>query len=111
MGSMATGGSRGYRGSSRDLFVKQIPIRFSIDGRDARVIPDLSASADVVLDRADKTIQAPREAVVEENGKTHAMVRQGGRFDKRLIQVGRRNGTHYVVLAGLQEGDEVSLEP
>jgi multidrug efflux pump subunit AcrA (membrane-fusion protein) len=30
--------------------------------------------------------------------------------ERREVQVGRKNGTHYVVLAGLQEGDEILLE-
>lgn len=111
VGAMAGGGARGFRGSSRDLFVKQIPVRFSIDSRDNRVIPDLSASAAVVLHREEKALQIPRDAVVEENGKTYVKVPQGEGFQKREVQVGRKNGTHFVVLAGLQEGNEILLEP
>ena len=111
VGAMAGGGARGFRGSSRDLFVKQIPVRFVIDSRDSRVIPDLSASAAVVLHREEKALQVPRDAVVEENGKVYVQVSRGQGSERREVQVGRKNGTHYVVMAGLQEGDEVSLEP
>ncbi len=111
VGAMAGGGARGFRGSSRDLFVKQIPVRFSIDSRDNRVIPDLSASAAVVLHREEKALQIPRDAVVEENDKAFVKIPQPEGFQKREIQVGRKNGTHYMVLAGLQEGDEILLEP
>jgi len=112
IGAMAAAGSRGGpRGSSRDLFVKQVPVRFAIEAPDKRLIPDLSASADVVLHRENKALQVPREAVVEQNGKSHVILPRGEQVEKRAIQVGRRNGTHYVVLAGLREGDEVSLEP
>ncbi len=111
VGAMAGGGARGFRGSSRDLFVKQIPVRFAIDSRDNRVIPDLSASAAVVLHREEKALQLPRDAAFEENGKTYVRVPQGEGYQQREIQVGRKNGTHYVVVAGLQEGDEIALEP
>jgi len=111
LGAMAGAGSRGYRGSSRDLFVKQIPVRFAIEARDQRLIPDLSASADVVLHHEEKKLQVPREAVVEESGKPFVILTRGEQLEKRPIQLGRRNGTHYAVLAGLAEGDEVSLEP
>jgi multidrug resistance efflux pump len=111
VGAMASGGARGYRGSSRDLWVKQIPVRFAIDARDARVIPDLSASADVVLHQEEKGLQVPRNAVVEENGKAYVKVRQGETWQRREIQTGRKSGTHFIVLAGLAEGDAVSLEP
>jgi len=111
VGAMAAGGSRGYRGSSRDLWVKQIPVRFSIEAPDRRVIPDLSASAEVVLHREKETLQVVREAVIEEGGQTYARVRRGEQFEKRPIQVGRGNGTHFVVLAGLQPGEDVAIEP
>jgi len=111
VGAMAGGGARGFRGSSRDLFVKQIPVRFAIDSHDNRVIPDLSASAAVVLHREEKALQIPRDAVVEENGKIYVNVPQREGYQKREIQVGRKNGTHYMVLAGLQEGEEILLEP
>ena len=111
VGAMAGGGARGFRGSSRDLFVKQIPVRFALDSRDSRVIPDLSASAAVVLHREEKALQVPRDAVVEENGKMYVQVSRGQGSERREVQVGRKNGTHYVVMAGLQEGDEILLEP
>ena len=110
VGAMAGGGARGFRGSSRDLFVKQIPVRFVIDSRDSRVIPDLSASAAVVLHREEKALQIPRDAVVEEGGKAYVKVPLGEGSSRREVQVGRKNGTHYVVLAGLQEGEEILLE-
>jgi multidrug resistance efflux pump len=110
VGAMASAGARGYRGSSRDLYVKQIPVRFAIDARDSRVIPDLSASAEVVLYSEEKTLQVPREAVAEENGKAYVKVRQGEIWQRREIRLGRKNGSHQVVLAGLTDGDEVSLE-
>lgn len=111
VGAMATssGGGRGYRGS-RDLYVKNIPVRFAIEGKDSRIIPDLSASADVHYKSEQKVLQIPREAVIEGNGETHALVRQGETPQKREIQVGLRNNTHAIVLVGLSEGEEVVLE-
>jgi hypothetical protein len=117
VGAMATasgggGGGRGFRGASaRDLWVKQIPVQFAIETRDARIIPDLSASASVVLGREEKVLQVAREAVMFENDKAYVRIRQGEQYTRRQIQVGRKNRTHYVVLAGLQEGDELLIEP
>ena len=89
--------------------MKQIPLRFTIDARDSRLIPDLSASADVVFKTEQKVLQIPREAVIEENGKAYATVPQGETVRKREIRIGMRNNTRAVVLAGLSEGDEVVL--
>jgi multidrug resistance efflux pump len=110
IGSMAVsgGGGRGPRGS-RDTYVRQVPVRIAISGRDPRVIPDLSASAEVQYEVIENAIQVPRHAVIREDGKTYVRVRQGESFQRREVQLGERNHTHYVVVAGLNEGEEVAL--
>jgi multidrug resistance efflux pump len=110
LGAMATsgGGGRGPRGA-RDTYVKQIPVRFAIEANDPRVNPDLSGSADVQLKAEENALQIPLAAVTEEAGKTSVRVRAGSGFQQREVQLGDRNYTHYVVLAGLDEGEEVAL--
>jgi multidrug resistance efflux pump len=110
MGAMATtsAGFRGPRGA-RDTYVKQIPIRISIESKDRNVLPDLSASADVILETEEDALQVPRDAVTEADGKAYVRVRQSGAFVQREIEIGGSNNTHYQVLSGLNEGDEVLL--
>jgi HlyD family secretion protein len=110
VGAMATSGAggRGPRGA-RDTYVKQIPIRVSIESRDSKVLPDLSGSADVVLQTEENALQVPRDAVIVEGGKTYVRVRQGDQFARREVHLGESNNTHYLVRAGLNEGDEVLL--
>jgi HlyD family secretion protein len=108
MGALAGTGARGGR-SSRDLWVRMISLRFAVDVKDSRLIPDLSASADVIFKRQDRALQIPREAVVTENGKTYAQVHRGESVEKREIQLGPHNVTQAIVLGGLNEGDEVVI--
>ena len=110
VGAMATSGAggRGPRGA-RDTYVKQIPIRVSIESRDDKVLPDLSGSADVAIQTEESALQVPRDAVTEEGGKTYVRVRQGDQYGRREVQLGESNNTHYLVRAGLNEGDEVLL--
>ena len=95
---MAGGSAYGMRGGSRALFVKQIPIRFSIEARDARIIPDLSGSATVLVSSENDALIAPREALEEQDGKTYVRVRrpQGG-WERRRVELGLANATHAVV--------------
>ena len=111
LGAMAGGSAYGMRGGSRALFVKQIPVRFSIAARDARIIPDLSGSATVLVSSEKDALIAPREALEEQDGKTYVRVRrpQGG-WERRTVELGLANATHVVVRAGLKAGDEVALE-
>src|SRR5262245_11965899 len=55
-------------GSRRiNYYIRQIPVLVGVDRQDARVIPDLSASADIQTDTAEGLV-IPREAVTEAAG-------------------------------------------
>ncbi len=104
VGTIASGGRR------VNYFVRSIPVRISIDGNDPRVLPDLTASADVVVARQDETIIVPREAVIDQDGKPVVYVRQAGNFAPREVAVGVSSNTEVAVTSGLQPGEEVALE-
>ncbi len=107
VGAMATSGGR--MRNARELYVKQIAVRVAIETKDARLLPDLSGSAAVQLEKMEQALQIPTESVVEEAGKTYVRVRAGDGYEKRQVQLGPRNGTHLVVVAGLSESDEIAL--
>jgi HlyD family secretion protein len=90
-------------------YVRNVPVRVRIEGHDPRLIPDLSASVEVVLDRVDNGIIAPLAGLKQEDGKTVAYVRKGETFERRDVEVGLHNATHAVVLAGLQPGEDIRL--
>jgi HlyD family secretion protein len=104
IGALAAGGFR-----SASAYIRNVPIRIKIEGSDPRLIPDLSASADVVIEVEQGKLLVPRAAVRTEDGKTVAYVRAGDSFERRELSLGLQNDTHAVALAGLQSGDEVRL--
>jgi len=108
-GKVVSVGALGVAGWQQNYYLRQIPVRIAIEGQDARLIPDLSASGDVLLDRKDDAVIAPLEAITAENGKTLAYVRDGAGFAAREVQLGERNNNDVAVLAGLNAGDEVAL--
>ena len=103
LGAIATAG---YRQTN---FIRNVPVRVEIIGTDPRLIPDLSASADVLLDRQPSAILVPRAAVVAENSKHFVYVRKGSQFEKRAVELGPRNYTQQVVKSGVTQGEEVAL--
>ncbi len=103
IGALAVGGWR------QNYYIRTVPIRFQIDGSDPRLIPDLSASADVILNKADKQMLVPRNAITTENGKKFAFIKRGDGFEKRELKLGLMNDTHAAVLEGLKTGEEVRL--
>lgn len=104
VGSLAAGGRR------VNYFIRRIPVRIAIEGTDPRVIPDSSASADVVVDEQDGGVIVPREAVVEEDGKPVVYVKRDGTFSLREVEIGRYSNTGASVISGLEAGEEVALE-
>lgn len=90
-------------------FVRSVPVKVSIQGTDPHLIPDLSASADVVVETLKDQLQVPAAAVHARDGKTFVSVKTGDRFETREVTVGKRNHLHVAVLAGLQPGEEVRL--
>jgi biotin carboxyl carrier protein len=102
-------GAMGVGSWRENYYIREIPLRIAIEGGDPRVIPDLSAAADVVLEKADNAVLAPAEAVQSENGKSVVFVKNGPAFEKREVQLGLRNGTQAAVVRGLGGGETVAL--
>jgi multidrug efflux pump subunit AcrA (membrane-fusion protein) len=84
---------------------------FSIQGSDPRLLPDLSASVDVELERVPDVLTAPRDAFVTESGRTYAWVKSGTTFEKRAVVLGKTNDVDAVVTSGLVAGDMIKRNP
>ncbi|MEJ7606170.1 MAG: efflux RND transporter periplasmic adaptor subunit, partial [Bryobacteraceae bacterium] len=70
IGALATGGWRAGN------YIRTVPVRVTIEGNDPRLIPDLSASADVVLERGGSGNLIPLSALHSEEGKLVVYVRK-----------------------------------
>jgi biotin carboxyl carrier protein len=105
VGALAIGGRR------LNYFVRTVPVRLTIETQDPRVIPDLSASADVATGPPTGGILVPREALSVTGGQSAVYVRQGETFVARNVDIGAENNTQAAVTSGLEEGQEVALQP
>jgi membrane fusion protein (multidrug efflux system) len=102
--------SAGMRGD----FMKEIPVFLKIDKMDARVIPDLSVSADVVVTSEPEGVIVPLESVFYEDGeqgKPYVYVRTANGFERRTVELGLKNYIKARVVNGLKAGEPVALEP
>jgi multidrug efflux pump subunit AcrA (membrane-fusion protein) len=106
--SMAALATKGWR---ENFYIRSLPVRVNIEGSDPKLIPDLSASADVITASIDNATLIPLGAVQSEAGKDVVYVRAAkGGFEKRTVELGERNNTHAAVKSGLEAGDEVAIE-
>jgi HlyD family secretion protein len=105
LGAIAVSGRR------TNYFVRTVPLRLAIEAGDPRLIPDLTASADVVIGEGGEGLIVPREALLERAGKAVVYVREAETFAPREVAVAGQNSTHAAIASGLTEGAEVVLDP
>lgn len=72
------------------------------------LMPDLTASLDVELDRLRGVVVVPRDAVLMEGEHAYVRVQRGGRFDRQEVTLGALSAHEAVVTAGIQEGMTVA---
>jgi multidrug resistance efflux pump len=102
-------GAIAVAGSRQNAYIRSIPVRIAVEQWDPRLIPDLSAGADVKVDQTEAAAVVPLGAIRQEAGKLLAYVKQGAQFVEREVKVGKRNLTDAAVVSGLSAGEEVAL--
>ena len=117
-GHVVTIGAITKSAGTRGAFKKDVAVRLRLDKLDPRIIPDLSVSADIVLEEADSATVVPAEALMSDTSvagaqpKPYVMVRgANGAWSRRDVQVGLVSNTHAAIREGLKPGEVVALEP
>ncbi len=91
-------------------YVGAIPVRVKLDKMDPRIIPDLTGSAEVYLQREESAIVVPRAAVFEENGSKFVFAKTQQGWVRKKVETGVTNNTSVAIRSGLQKGEVVALE-
>jgi len=85
--------------------VRSFTARFSVQGTDPRLLPDLSAALDLDLGSQMNVLVIPRQSIDREAGHSFVWVKSSVGFEKRTVLTGPRNDLEAVVTSGLTEGD------
>ena len=80
---------------------------FTIQGANAKLMPDLSAAVDVQLERLPDVLMVPRDSILTEAGGTFVMRKSGAGAEKQAVELGPSNDLDSVVESGLKQGDVV----
>jgi len=89
---------------------KSFPAHALLKNLDPRLRPGMSASAEIVIEREPASLLIPLKASFSQGGKPTVWVQRGQNFIVKQIEVGKRNESDIMVIAGLNEGDRVALE-
>jgi multidrug efflux pump subunit AcrA (membrane-fusion protein) len=91
-------------------YVGEIPVRLKIEKMDPRVIPDLTGSAQIVVNSERNTLILPREAIFEENGGPFVFLQGPQGWMRKKVDLGLPNFTVVAVHSGVQKGDVVAIQ-
>jgi len=95
----------------RPTYMREIAIRLKFEQVDARVIPDLSASAEIVLAAEPHATVAPLGAVFRDGGaNAFVFLQTPSGWQRREIAVGLQNHVAVAVRSGVSPGDVVAAE-
>jgi HlyD family secretion protein len=91
-------------------FTKNFDIGVEIVDADSRIRPGMSATTRIAVEKIDKAILVPAEAVFEKNGVQIVYVLRGAHFEERNVQVTRRSKSQLLISGGLRVGERIALK-
>lgn len=91
--------------------LKVYATQINLDGQAVDLRTGMSCRAEIIVENHDSVIAVPIQSVIRVNGKPTVYVSNGRGFVSRTIEIGQDNNRMVHVLAGLQEGEKVSLVP
>jgi multidrug resistance efflux pump len=93
-------------GSSKQ---KVFPVEILIDGTSANLLPGLTVSCRIIIDKIDDVLYVPLEAIHQQGDKYFVYRQKGSGFDRVEIERGIINSDYAVITSGLEEKDKVAL--
>jgi HlyD family secretion protein len=109
-GTLVGIGAMAKASTFRARYVGEIPVRIKLEKMDSRVIPDLTASAEIILDSERNTMIAPLASVFADEGGTYVFVQGSEGWIKKKVELGLPSFTMVAIRSGLQKGDVVALQ-
>jgi HlyD family secretion protein len=89
---------------------RNFDLRVLLEATDARLRPGMSATLRVAVERVQKVLLVPADAVFNSGGEDVVYVLARNGAIRRPVVVERRNADHAVIKEGLRPGERVALE-
>lgn len=83
----------------------------TINGTHDWLKPGMSAKCEILVARLDDVVHVPIQSVTTWNGQQVCYVLNGGKPERRLVEIGENNDEFVEIRNGLREGERVLLRP
>ncbi|GHU62099.1 hypothetical protein FACS1894123_02490 [Bacteroidia bacterium] len=89
--------------------VKVFPVEILMDGTHKNLLPGLSVSCRIIIDKMDDVLYVPIDAVHQEGDVYYVYKKSGGSYKKTEVETGISNSDYIIINSGLEEKDQVAL--
>ena len=93
----------------RSSKIKVFPVEILLNETNKNLLPGLTVSCRIILDKIEDVIYIPLDALQIEGDKNYVFKKRGSSYDKIEIETGKNNTDYIIVTNGLKEGDEIAL--
>ena len=94
------------QGSSK---IKVFPVSIYLNETDKNLLPGLTVSCRIIIDKLEDVLYVPIDAVYTEEGVNFVYKKTVTGFKKVEVETGRSNSDYTIIVTGVDEGDEVAL--
>jgi len=94
---------------SPDLKVYECEVE--LDSGSEKIKPGMNCHVDITIEEHENAFFVPIQCVVNIDGKPTVYLKKPGGFEARVVQTGMNNNVMIHILNGLEDGDQVNLNP
>jgi multidrug resistance efflux pump len=89
--------------------IKIFPVDIQIDGKSSNLLPGLTVSCKIIINKITDVMYVPAEAIFKEEGKEFVYVKSGTKFTRKDIVSGSVNTDFVIIKEGLEGKEELAL--
>jgi RND family efflux transporter MFP subunit len=90
---------------------RTLPIEAAVSNRNGALRPGMFATADIIVERNDKALVVPSDAIVTFAGVQKVLLVKDGVAREQRVRTGRRDGDRVEILEGVKAGESVIVKP
>jgi RND family efflux transporter MFP subunit len=90
---------------------RTLPVEAAVSNRGGALRPGMFAAADIIVERNDRAVMIPADAVVTFAGVQKVLTLEDGKAREQRVRTGRRVGDRVEILEGVSAGEVVIVKP
>src|SRR3989344_5913226 len=87
--------------------VTSYPVIIQLDTQTENILPNMAASANIIVETKDNVLLVPTTAVQSQNGQSTVSVMRNGQIQQVAVETGSSSDTQIEIVSGLSQGDTV----